>query len=322
MKKNRKTFGGTMKNILDKSGIGLALALLIVILTIASPYFLTVSNGINILMQCAISIVVAVGMTFVILTGGIDLSVGSNVALCGMIFAMFAKSESNIFLCIVLTVAVGIIIGVINGFFVARLNIPSFIVTLGMMNVGRGCTLLVIDGQSIVGLKELYRIFGNMYIGSIPVITMIAIFMLLVAWYVLRNTKAGRYIYAIGGNKEATRLSGINVKGYEMGVYIISGFLCAVASMMLVGRLNVADPNAGSGYEMDAIAATIIGGTSMAGGRGSIFGTLMGAIFMVVLKNGLNLLGVSSYIQQIVIGLVVILAVYIDTIRKKIASKA
>ena len=294
-----------------------ALVVLCAALSMVSPYFAATGNLINIVLQAAINATLACGMTFVILTGGIDLSVGSVLAFAGILFGTMLKSNMPLPAAILLCVLIGGVCGLINGLLVTRVNLPAFIATLGMMSIARGGALYLADGRAISGFSGRLNFIGNGSFLGIPVMILIMVITFAIGMFILRFTCAGRYIYAIGGNTEATRLSGINTNRYTTLVYIICGITAGLAAVMLTARLDSAQPVAGDGYEMNAIAATVIGGTSMSGGEGRLSGTIIGALFIAVLNNGLNLLNVSSYIQQIVIGLVIVGAVTFDRIRSK-----
>ena len=292
-----------------------ALILLSVVLSVVSPVFLTQSNLINVILQSSINATVAFGMTFVILTGGIDLSVGSIVAVAGVMLGMALQKGVSLQLALLICCISGAIFGLINGLLITEAKLPPFIGTLGTMSIGRGLALFITGGRSISGFSNDFIFIGNGKFFGVPLLVIIMVVTFSVSAFILRYTRAGRYFYAIGGNREATRLTGINVKKYITIVYAISGLTAGIAAVMLSARLNSAQPIAGDKYEMDAIAATVIGGTSLQGGEGSISGTIIGALIIAVLRNGLNLLSVSSYIQQIVIGLVIIFAVMLDTVR-------
>ena len=294
-----------------------ALVVLCIALSLASPYFATKNNLINIVLQAAINATLACGMTFVILTGGIDLSVGSIVAFSGILLGVMLKAEIPLAVALLGCVLIGGICGLVNGLLVTRINLPPFISTLGMMYIARGGALYIADGRAIFGFSGKLNYIGSGTILGIPVMILIMALTFLIGLFVLKFTRAGRYIYAIGGNVEATRLSGINTNRYTTLVYVICGLTAGLAAVLLTSRLDSAQPVAGEGYELDAIAATVIGGTSLSGGEGKLSGTIIGALIIAVLNNGLNLLNVSSYIQQIVIGLVIILAVTFDRIRSK-----
>jgi len=289
---------------------------LCVLLWILTPHFLTVSNLVNVLEQTAINAVIAAGMTFVIISGGIDLSVGSLVALAGVVLATLLHAGVPVPIAIAAALGIGFAFGLFNGAAITWGRLPPFIATLGMMSVARGCALLFTDGRPVSGFDPGFRSFATTRIAGIPAPVLVTIGVYLVAWFVLSKTRFGRYVYAIGGNEEATRLSGVNVRMHKMCVYGVSGLASAVAAVLLTSRLNSAQPIAGMMYELDAIAATVIGGTSLMGGDGGLSGTLIGALIMGVLRNGLNLLGVSSFVQQIVIGLVIVFAVLVDNALK------
>jgi ribose/xylose/arabinose/galactoside ABC-type transport system permease subunit len=291
---------------------------LCVLLTVLTPHFLTVSNLLNVMEQTSINAVIAVGMTFVILSGGIDLSVGSLVALAGVVLASALRADWPTALALLASLAVGASCGLANGLLVTLGRLPPFIATLGMMSVARGAALLYTDGRPISGFEAGFRglATGRLLLIPAPVFVMAATYA--VAHFALTRTRFGRYVYAIGGNEEATRLSGVSVGFHKAMVYAVSGVASAVAAVILTARLNSAQPIAGIMYELDAIAATVIGGTSLLGGSGGVGGTLVGALIMGVLRNGLNLLGVSSFLQQIVIGLVIVGAVLLDALLKPV----
>ncbi len=290
-----------------------ALCLLLWALT---PHFLTLSNLLNVLEQTAINAIIAAGMTFVIISAGIDLSVGSLVALAGVVLATALQAGVPGPLAIVVSLATGFGFGLLNGVAITWGRLPPFIATLGMMSIARGCALLFTEGRPVSGFDSGFRAIANARIAGIPSPVLITVAVYLIGAFVLSETRFGRYVYSIGGNEEATRLSGVNVRMYKMLVYGVSGLASATAAVLLTARLNSAQPIAGIMYELDAIAATVIGGTSLMGGEGGLGGTIIGALIMGVLRNGLNLLGVSSFVQQIVIGLVIVFAVLIDTVLK------
>lgn len=298
-------------------GTLLGLIVLVIILWILTPYFLTISNLLNIAQQTAINAIIAVGMTFVIITAGIDLSVGSILAFSGVVLASVLHTDLPAPIAIIIGLAVGLCCGLVNGLLITFGRLPPFISTLGMMSVARGAALLYSNGRPISGFSPSFRFLATGELLHIPMPVIIMIFVYFIAHFVLTKTKLGRYTYAIGGNEEAALLSGVSVKFNKAAVYGICGMLSGLAAVILTARLNSAQPIAGIMYELDAIAATVIGGTSLMGGEGTIVGTLIGAFIMGVLRNGLNLLGVSSFIQQIVIGSVIIIAVLVDMALKK-----
>jgi len=290
---------------------------LCLVLWILTPYFLTVSNLLNVAQQISIIAIIAVGMTFVIITAGIDLSVGSVLAFSGMVIGSVLQAGVALPIAIFVGLFVGGLSGIVNGVLITYGRLPPFISTLGMMSVARGAARLITKGRPISGFSESFRDLATAEVFNVPLPVLIMAGVYLVAYFVLARTKLGRYTYAMGGNEEAAILSGVNVKAYKIAVYGLCGMLSGLAAIILTARLNSAGPNAGIMYELDAIAATVIGGTSLMGGEGTITGTLIGALIMGVLRNGLNLLGISSYIQDIVIGAVIILAVLMDMTLKR-----
>ncbi|PTV98499.1 ribose ABC transporter membrane protein [Halanaerobium saccharolyticum] len=299
--------------ILNRFKTGIGLLALVIVLSFMSPYFLTVPNLLNVVRQVSIIAIISFGMTMVILTGGIDLSVGSMLAFAGAISAgMIVNTGLNVYLAILIGLAAGTALGLFNGLAVAKAKLPAFIVTLAMMTVARGFTLIYTNGRPISGFDETFRFFGAGYIGAIPVPVIIMFLLLIVIYILLKKTPLGRYIYAIGGNEKATKLSGINTDKIKIAVYALNGFLAAVSGIILTSRLNSAQPMAGEGYELDAIAAVVLGGTSLSGGSGTVIGTIVGALIIAVLNNGLNLLNVSSFYQLVAKGGVILLAVFLD----------
>lgn len=286
------------------------------VITILTPHFFTVSNLLNVAQQTVINAIIAVGLTYVIISAGIDLSVGSILAFSGVVMGLALGAGTPIPVAIGVGVAVGAACGLVNGLLIAYGRLPPFIATLGMMSVARGAALLATDGRPVSGFDESFRWLATGEVAGVPVPVVVMIVVYAIAHFTLTRTKFGRYTYAIGGNEEAALLSGVPVRIYKVGIYAACGALAGLASVLLTARLNSAQPIAGLSYELDAIAATVIGGTSLMGGRGSVVGTLIGALIMGVLRNGLNLLGVSSFIQQVVIGSVIISAVLLDTFLK------
>ncbi|GED17168.1 ABC transporter permease [Aneurinibacillus migulanus] len=311
------------KNFAGKFGPFIGLILLCVILTILSSQFLTLNNIMNIARQSSINALLALGLLLPILTAGIDLSVGSILALSIMTMGIVSVNWGlppllGILVCLV----VGTFLGWTNGILLTKLRLPHpFISTLGMMNVARGIALIVTAAAPIAGFPVMIQFIGNEFAGPIPISFVLVIVMYIIFHYFLTRTATGRYIYAIGGNKEAARLSGINVDRVLIIVYTLSGLMASLAGLVLVGRVNSAFPLAGMGYELDAIAACIIGGASFFGGVGTVWGTLIGAFIIAVLRNGLNLLNVSADLQMALIGVVIIAAVYVDVLRQRSAKK-
>ena len=294
----------------------IALLVLIAIVSTLSPNFFTVNNFFNILQQTSVNAIMAVGMTLVILTSGIDLSVGSLLALTGAVAASMVGADVNAFVAVAGALALGAAIGACTGVIVAKGKVQAFIATLVMMLLLRGVTRVYTDGSPInTGFTDNAELFGWFGIGrpfGLPTPVWLMIIVFAAAWYLLHHTRLGRYIYALGGNESATRLSGINVDRIKIMVYALCGLLAALASVIEVARLSSAQPMAGNGYELDAIAAVVLGGTSLAGGKGRIIGTLIGALILGFLNNGLNLLGISSNYQMIVKAVVILLAVLVD----------
>lgn len=289
---------------------------LCLLLALLSPHFLSVSNLLNVMEQTSINAVIAVGMTFVILSGGIDLSVGSLVALAGVVLASALQADLALPLALLAGLTTGAACGLLNGALVTFGRLPPFIATLGMMSIARGAALLYTGGRPISGFGAGFRTLATGRVALVPLPVLLTLAAYLLAHLVLTRTRFGRYVYAIGGNEEATRLSGVPVRFHKTMVYALSGLMSGLAAVILTARLNSAQPIAGIMYELDAIAATVIGGTSLLGGSGTIGGTLVGALIMGVLRNGLNLLGISSFLQQVVIGLVIVGAVLIDSLLK------
>lgn len=289
-----------------------------IVLSIISSNFLTTTNLLNVVRQIAINGILAIGMTIVCLTGGIDLSVGSIVAFSGIITAGFLRDKGlPLIVVILLAILVGALLGLYNGYFVAYWNAAPFVVTLSMMTIARGMTYVYSDGRPISNLPTSFLAIGKGSIAGIPVPTLILLLVFVLASVMLTKLKFGRYIYAVGGNEDAAMVSGINVKRIKMMVYVLSGVACGIASVILTARVSAGLPTAGNGYELDAIAATVIGGTSLSGGRGRLWGTIVGAILLGIVNNGLDLLNVSSFYQQIVKGLIILGAILIDSKRNQ-----
>ena len=306
-----------LTSLLGMLGPFIGLLLIVAIITILNPSFLSIDNLLNVLRQVSINALIAFGMTFVILTGGIDLSVGSTLAFSGAVTATMMASGIDPLIAILSGLAIGTILGAVNGFVIAKGKVAPFIATLATMTIYRGLTLMFTEGRPVSGLGEsaLFEMMGKGYFFGIPVpaMTMMATFLIL--YLLLKKTTFGRRVYAVGGNEEAAILSGISATRIKVYVYSLTGFLAGLAGIILTSRLNSAQPTAGQMYELDAIAAVVLGGTSLTGGKGWIVGTIIGALIIGVLNNGLNLLGVSSFFQQVVKGSVILLAVLLD--RKK-----
>jgi ribose transport system permease protein len=306
---------GLAKRIFEKreTGAFIGLVLLCFFVSLLSDFFFTFSNLINIARQVSLNAIIAVGMTFVILTGGIDLSVGSIVAISGTMAASFMVNGMNMWLAIVIGLLIGVIIGFCNGLVITKLNVPPIITTLAMMTAARGMALVYTNGYPISGLPEQFVFLGRGYVGPIPVPVIIMIAMYIIGYLLSTQTRIGRYTYGIGGNEEAVRLSGINVNMVKIFVYTFAGLTSAISGLILASRLDSGQPLAGSGFEMDAIAAVVLGGANISGGSGTIIGTFIGALIINVLNNGLNLLNINPYVQMIVKGIVLACAVAIRT---------
>lgn len=306
-----------ISKILGKYGVYIALLVLFVVMSFASNSFLTVTKLFNILKQNAVYGVLAVGMTFVIVTGGIDLSVGAIVALAACFATKLAQDGSGV--PVIVAILVGLITGVacgaFSGLFIAIANIPAFIATLATCTIARGIVFVFTDGRPITGVSDAYKYMGRTSWGPVPVMVVIYLLFLVVGTFLLKYTKYGRHVFAIGGNKRAALVSGVNVKMTEFLVYVISGFCAAFAGLLLSSRIQTGQPAGGEGYELDAITAAVIGGASLSGGKGSVFGSFIGILVVGILTNGLDLLNVSSYYQQIIKGAIILLAVMAD--RKK-----
>ncbi|MEK6570924.1 MAG: ribose ABC transporter permease, partial [Bacteroidota bacterium] len=296
-----KKFGDV---ILRDYGIAIAFVAEVLIFSQLSEYFFTTDNILNITLQISIIAIIAVGMTFVILTAGIDLSVGAVVAFTGIITTSVLKIDAPLTVAFPLALAVGLLLGAasgaVAGIFITRFNITPFIVTLALMTIWRGAGYMYTDGRPIWGLPDEFSFLGSGRLFSVPVPTLLMVVVYTVAYAILAHTQFGRHVYAVGGNKEAARLAGIDSNGVIMRVYIICGTLSALSGILLASRVNSGQPNAGLSYELDVIAAVVIGGTSLFGGRGTIIGTFIGAMLIGVLRNGLNLMNVGSYVQSVV----------------------
>jgi ribose/xylose/arabinose/galactoside ABC-type transport system permease subunit len=298
---------------LKKYGVLIAFLLICAILSVLTPNFLTLQNILIIFRQISINGILAIGVTFVILTGGIDLSLGSVVALTGVVAALFAQNENFIILIpLLFGVLTGLVIGAVNGTIITKGRTAPFIVTLGMMTIARGLALVVSDGRPISNLSDSFNVIGRGDVFYIPIPILIFFIVIILASLILNKTKLGRYIYAVGGNENAARASGINVDSVKMFAYIICSGLAGLAGIILASRITTGQPNAGIAYELDAIAAVVIGGTSLSGGVGKVTGTVIGALIIGVINNGLDLLNISSYYQQIIKGGIIITAVLID----------
>ena len=301
-------------NNIRQYGLLIVFGIICLIISLITPQFLTVSNLTILVTQGSINAV----LTFVIITGGIDLSLGSIVAVTGVTAAMLAHPDSYpVLIPIVMGLLAGLLMGAFNGFIITKSKIAPFIVTLGTMTIGRGLALILSDGRPVSNLSDSFNYLGSGTVLGIPILILIFILVFAVCSIILSKTVLGRYIYAIGGNEQAARASGINIDRVKLSVYSISGLLAGLAGILLASRITTGQPNAGAGFELDAIAAVVIGGTSTAGGRGTMVGTLIGVLLIGVINNGLDLLNVTSYYQQIVMGIIIIGAVVLDSLNQK-----
>ncbi|MEG4287566.1 ribose ABC transporter permease [Microcoleus sp. C2C3] len=303
------------KNFIQVAGILPILVAICVIFSLVTPNFLSVGNLINVIRQASINIVLATGMTFVILTGGIDLSVGSILGVTAVVGVLVSLVPGLGWFAVPAALIAGVFLGLLNGSLVAYLGLPPFIVTLGSYTALRGVAYLVANGTTVINRDLNFAWIGNNYVGPIPWLVIIAFLAVLASWFVLRRTVLGRHIYAVGGNIRAARLTGIKVSRVLLFVYGVSGLLSGLGGIMSASRLYSATGMLGQGYELDAIAAVILGGTSFTGGIGTIWGTLLGALIIALLNNGLTLMNVSFFWQLVVKGLVIIIAVTIDKVR-------
>jgi len=299
-----------------ETSVFLALLFLCIGLSFASPYFLRQQNIFSVLRQISAIAIMAVGEALIIITGGIDLSVGSQLGLMGVLTAVFAAMGLPWYLVLALVLLCGLLLGAVNGLLVTKVNITPFIVTIGMMSIARGLALMITGGMPI-HVDNPINFVGGGYLGPIPFSVIVMALVAVVGIVFATKTLSGRNVYAVGNNDRAAELSGIRVHRVKIMVYSVTGALCALAGVIIAGTLNSADPNSGKGYEMDVIAAVILGGTSLTGGEGSIQGVIIGAALMGVLRNAFVLLNISAYLQIVTIGVVIIGAVAIDSLRKR-----
>lgn len=298
-------------------GIIIGLILLTVIVSVSEPRFFTASNMINLLRSNAVNAIISCGMLLAILMGEIDISVGSTVGLTGVIGAwLIANMNLPVPLAVITCLLVGALLGAVNGVSIAYLKVPAFVATLATQSLGRGLTEIISGGITIRVRNDAYTALGNANIGGVSVIIFYAAIVLIATWVLLNKTKFGYYIYALGGNKTAARYSGVNVKKYNMLPYVIIGVLCGLSGIIWSARLGSAAATLGNGFEMDAIAAVVIGGTSMSGGVGTVGGTFIGILIIGVITNGLNLMGINSFWQNVFKGIIILAAVIIDVMRK------
>lgn len=308
----RLNLGGNLR----EAGTLIGLLLIVVFFSTQSSIFLTERNLINVLQQSAINAFIALGMTLVIITGGIDLSVGPTAALSAVITAQLMLDGTPVLLAVAVGMGIGVLCGLFNGFMIARVGLQPFIVTLGTLSLYRAIALIYTGGNPILSVPSTYRSFFTGTVGIFPVPVVIVAVMAAIAWVILRRTPLGEYLLAVGGNEEAARISGVPVLRTKISAYIFSGFLASLAALVLVGRLGAAEPILGQGWELDAIAAAAIGGASLMGGKGSILGTILGAIILGALRNGLTLMNVQAFYQLAATGLIILLAMVIDRVTR------
>jgi len=285
--------------------------------SILSPYFFSVNNLLTVATQTAVIAIIAIGQTYVLITGGIDLAIGSNIALAAMISGLCMQAQVPVPFSILAGLLTGMVSGAVGGILVAFANIPPFIATLGTMTIARGVALTLTQAVPISGLPKSFTVFGTGSTLGIPNPVIVMVLLVVIFGFILGKTKLGRHIYAVGSNFEAARLSGVNTRKTLLSVYIFSGLLAAFAGLIMAARIISAQPASGDGYELDAVASSVIGGTSTMGGEGTAAGTFIGAFVIGILRNGLNLIGVSPFIQKIVIGLVIVGSVFLDRIQRK-----
>ncbi|MBM6615160.1 ribose ABC transporter permease [Desemzia sp. RIT804] len=305
------------KELVTKLGPLLALIVLVIFVTFLNPSFISATNLLNLLRQVSTNALIAFGMTFVIITGGIDLSVGSTLALSSALTAGMIVSGLDPVLAMIVGVGIGFVLGAVNGLLITKGKMAPFIATLATMTIFRGLTLVLTDGKPITGIGDsfIFKFMGRGYLFGIPFPVVLTLVCFAVLFMLLHKMTFGRKTFAIGGNEKAAYIAGIKSDRIKVMIYAISGMMASISGIIITSRLNSAQPTAGTSYEMDAIASVVLGGTSLSGGRGRIVGTLIGALIIGTLNNGLNLLGVSSFYQQVVKGIVIIIAVLID--RKK-----
>ena len=303
-------------------GILVALLILMMVLSLASPKFLTYNNLVIVARQSVFIMIIGLGMTFVIAMGGIDLSVGAILSLCGVVMARMMLDGQNVWLAMACGLLLGIGLGVINGILIAVLKFPDFIATLGTLSIIRGIVMVFTHGVPFFGLRiPTFQFFAQSWLGPLPVPVIITAILCVIMWILLQRTQFGRHVVAIGSNQEAARLVGIRIPRIKILVYALSGLMAAISGLLLTSRLEAAMPEAGAGYELQVIAAVVIGGTSLSGGKGHIFGTVFGALVMTVVLNGLNLLRIDVFWHQVVIGSIILIAVGIDRFSQRRAGR-
>lgn len=306
------------KEIVSQYGTLFGLVAIVIIISIMKPRFLAIDNILNLLRQTSINGLLAIGMTFVVLTGGIDLSVGSIVGASGMFAALVAKSDTNLpwFVAVLVGLGVGLLLGTLNGVIISYLKVPAFIATLGMLSIARGVTYMASNARPVPGLSEGFLKIGGGSVGALPIPVILLAIVLVICYIALYKRRYGRHVFATGGNAMAARVSGIKVKNIVCSVYMISGLLAGLAGVILTSRVTSGLAQSGQNYETDAIAAAVIGGTSLAGGRGRLWGTIVGFLIIGVMNNGLDMMAVSSYWQLVIKGSIIIIAVMLDSLNE------
>ena len=309
----------SLQEFLKKTGILWVMIILIIVMSLISPTFLTSTNLINVAKQASITTIIGVGMTFVLVTGGIDLSVGSIMAFSGTLAASMAVADKNlpIIVSILTGIAIGTLCGLLNGIGVSYIGFPPFIMTLGMMTIARGIPLVYTNGTPIFGLSGTFNALANSRILGIPTLVYYMVVICIIGYVILSKTVLGRRIYGIGGNEEAARLSGVPVARLKMLVYVFSGFLSGIAGILICSRITSGNGTVADGYEMNAISAAVIGGVSMTGGSGSVLGMVVGAMILTIIQNSFDIIGVNSFYQDIIKGIIILLAVFLDLRSKK-----
>ena len=309
-----------MKSLTRQEWYGALVAVIVLgaLLSLASPYFLTTGNLSNVLVQASVIALLAGGQTFVILTAGVDLAVGAVTALAGAIAGhLMLKMGVDPYVAMLVALGIGLAVGGFNGYLVAFVGIPSFIVTLGGLTLWRGLAFDATGGFDNAGLPDPFPFIGYGTVFGVPMPTVIMVLVFVLMAFVLSSTKLGRYVYAIGSNEMGARQVGINIRWYKLGVYVVSGLACGLAAIVLMARMDSSSGKMAQNFELDAIAAVILGGTSLFGGRGSIWGSLLGAVLITMIRNGMNLLEISQFKQMMAIGAVVIIEVWIDVLRRQ-----
>lgn len=304
-----------MKKIYVKYGIWMILIGMMILMTCLSENFLSTKNILNLVRQVSFISIIGFGSAFILICGGLDLSPGAVVAVTSVVSASFGRGEHPTALAILIGLCVGLAAGTINGIFVTKLKVPPFIATLGMMTSAKGIAMLYTDGNSVNGLTDSYRIWGAGKLLGIPIPIIIMLVLAVIMYILLEHTPYGRHVVAVGDNEQAAKISGIKTERIMLSVYIIGGVLASVASILMSGRIASGQPLLGEGYEMDAISAAVVGGVSLKGGVGSIWGVVCGALIIGIINNGMNLLGVSSYWQQVVKGIIIVLAIVLDQLK-------